>query len=269
MLFVVWCVLHERVHPRLISIVIFSILIFALTLTHEMVLFFMPYFILVGVISREMDKPYHFRVLAPTLASLVAVILLLLFGHQISQSSMCRIFIDLGANESICTGIISFGSDVSLKTIWQLITDLEPRIQLGHSLFLPIILGPIYLTVLMAKPDRGIKIRLLITFLCVLFFSIPLFLLSIDWGRWVAIHISLTTIFLGSKLREIESEVGSQKNLRLTNKLHLSMSLEKLKPFWLAAILFIIFCLTYSINHCCTNNWVEPLGALKKFLIRY
>ena len=268
-LFGFWCVMHERSGPRSISVVFFSLVIFLLTLTHEMVLFFMPYFILVGWMAQSANGHTHlWRVLAPTIASTIAVVLLLLFANPISEQTMCRIFITLGANENVCTGIISFGSDLSLKTIWQRLVDLELVRQFVGLVFFTIIIMPIYLAGIVTQSKQRLQKRYLLIFIYIVCFSVPLFLISIDWGRWIAIHLTLITIFLGFKLPDSEIRVGSWVNVLRSSKLRININSHNFKLIGLAFLYLSIFCLTYSFNHCCNNNWIEPFGATRKIFIR-
>jgi hypothetical protein len=268
MLFAVWCVLHERAHPRLISIVIFSVLIFALTLTHEMVLFFMPYFILVGYSSRIGNSPQDFLTLiTPAVASLTAVAALILFAHPISEPSMCRIFIELGANQKVCNGIISFGSDASIGIVWQRLIALDPLIQLQWVAFLPLIVAPIYLCLHFVKhKELDGKKRLIIAAFLIMA-TAPLFLLSIDWGRWIAIHVTLSAIFIASHLPRLAPPSDELNAVANRMVWRLSAGPSNLITLLTVGLAVLLLDLSYSINHCCANNLIEPFGPLKKIFM--
>ncbi len=266
-LFGFWCVIHERSGPRSISVVFFSLLIFLLTLTHEMAVFFMPYFMLVGFLSYPINSRQDlFKIIAPGGASLIAVAILLLFAHPISSSSMCRVFIELGANENVCVGIISFGSDVAIGTIWQRLAELDLIAQLGWGGFLLLAVAPIYLALASFQHQPVSRTTPIIIAALLLGGTTPLFLLSIDWGRWVAIHITLSAIFIASRLPrtapvlKCEDTNGSRR--------HVFTNLGSSNPVILLIVVLavLIFDLSYSINHCCTNNLIEPFGPLKKLI---
>jgi hypothetical protein len=264
-LFGFWCVMHERSGPRSISVVLFSLLIFLLTLTHEMVVFFIPYFILVGFLSYPINSCQDlFRMTAPGVASLIAVAILLLFAHPISEHSMCRVFIELGANENVCTGIISFGSDVSIGTLWQRLVDLDLVTQLVWAAFLLLAVAPIYLALASLQHQSLGRKKPIIIAAVLLVGTTPLFLLSIDWGRWVAIHITLSVIFIASRLPRIAPVLKCEDTDE--NRRYLCTKIGPSNPVILLTIVFavLLFDLSYSINHCCTNNLIEPFGPLKK-----
>ncbi|MBZ1350149.1 hypothetical protein KZZ10_05780 [Alcaligenaceae bacterium LF4-65] len=268
MLFAAWCVLHERAQPRLISIAIFSILVFVLTLTHEMVLFFMPYFILVGYSSCAGNSSQGFvKLLMPAVASFAAVAVLILFAHPISEPSMCRIFTELGANEKVCNGIISFGSDASIGIVWQRLIALDPLIQLQWLAFLPLIVAPIYLCLHFVKHKELDGKKLLIIAAFLIMATAPLFLLSIDWGRWIAIHVTLSAIFIASHLPRL-AQLSDERNA-VANRMawRLRVGQSNLIVLLTVGLAVLLLDLSYSINHCCANNLIEPFGPLKKLFM--
>ncbi len=264
-LFGFWCVMHERSGPRSISVVFFSLLIFLLTLTHEMAVFFMPYFMLVGFLSYPINSRQDlFKIIAPGGASLIAVAILLLFAHPISSNSMCRVFVELGANENVCTGIISFGSDVAIGTIWQRLAELDFIVQLGWFAFLLLAIALIYLALASFQPQPIGRKKPIIAAALLLGGTTPLFLLSIDWGRWIAIHITLSVIFIASRLPRTAPALKWQDTKGGLRYMCRNRGSSNPVILLIVVLAVLIFDLSYSINHCCTNNWIEPFGPLKK-----
>ena len=76
-------------------------------------------------------------------------------------------------------------------------------------------------------------------------FSIPLFILAIDWGRWIAIHFILILILLGSTLKsENEKHEIIRNNPR--NK--------RIKDY-IIIILFFVLNLSFGMPHF--NNGIR------------
>ena len=267
LIFGIWCLVLQKNKPSNLIVIIFSICIFALTLSHELIIFFIPYFIMAYALSySDGAKLYKNNTIFIAMSSFFAVGLLILFGNSISENLMCDNFLKLGAQESICKGIISYGTDKSLETLWLHISRIGLENIILSIMLVPVAVFPFYLTLRSVQPialqSKGISITII--FLSI--FTAPLFLLSIDWGRWISIHVTLCLILLGQHLplksascrmrpRESVSFIFDDGTYK-SNILVASVIVGSL----------LIFNLSYSLNHCCISNLVNPFGPIKKLI---
>lgn len=266
----IWCLVLQKYKPSTLTIAVFATLLFALTLSHEMVLFFVPYFIVALWLSYPPKAKHDYmQIIALAVSPLLAIGLLFLLAYPISEHSMCATFLKLGAREDICQGIISYGTDASLQAVWLRLRQLELGGQLHFIALIPVIVAPFYLTI-RVTPSLGVKVKKIrSTFFGLFCFTIPLFLVSVDWGRWLAIHITLFTIILAQHLPTKQANVKQQcanvANVgRTAGAAHSNILL-----LLITAASIVAFNFSYSLNHCCANNMIEPFGPVKKLLTTF
>jgi hypothetical protein len=231
------------------------------------VLFFVPYFIVAYCLSYPTKGKRDWAQILPfALAPLLAVGLLFFFARPIVENSMCATFLKLGAQEDICQGIISYGTDTSLQALWLRLRQLELVGQLHFIILIPVIVTPLYLTIL-AIPSLVIKTRKIVSmFFYLFYFTIPLFLVSVDWGRWLAIHITLCMIILAQHLGAKKMSGQLQSATVANDQSRASAHQSTIMLLVVVAASIVVFNFSYSFNHCCTNNMIESFGPVKKLL---
>ena len=266
-MFAMWCLVLQKNKPATLTIWLFATFLFALTLSHEMVLFFVPYFIVAYWLSYSTKGKRDWAQILPfAVAPLLAVGLLFFFAHPIVENSMCETFLKLGAQEDICQGIISYGTDTSLPTLWLRLRQLELVGQLRLIVLIPVIVAPFYLTILVT-PLLVVKIKKIVsTFFCLFCFTTPLFLVSVDWGRWLAIHITLCMILLAQHLRSKQASGQLQSATVAKDRSRASAHYSNILLLLVVAASIVVFNFSYSLKHCCTNNMIESFGPVKKLL---
>lgn len=267
LIFGIWCLVLQRNKPSNLTVTIFSISIFTLTLSHEMVIFFIPYFIMAyALLYSDGARFYKNNTIFIAMSSFFAVSLLILFGNQISEKLMCDTFLKLGAQENICKGIISYGMDNSLQTLRLHMSQTGIENILLSIMLAPVAVFPFYLALKSVQPiaSQAKGISIIIIFLSI--FTLPLFLLSIDWGRWIAIHITLCIMLLAQHLplKSVSCRVRHGKSVNFIIYDGAYKSNIIVASVIVGALL--IFNLSYSLNHCCTANLVKPLGPIKKLI---
>lgn len=163
---------------------------------HEIVLFFVPYFIIALYLK---TRRWQFsRYLKYFLAVSVPAVLLFFFGKNINEGQSLQIL--HGRGVVFTRGIFFWNVDEQayIKTHfaeyrWYFLSFLLSAL---HIIF--------YLKIHPIKKNTGLL--LLLAFL----FSLPLFYLAIDWGRWLYIHmifiIILFSLFLKKSSDAFESE---------------------------------------------------------------
>ena len=200
---------------------IICILIFIATLFHEIVFFFIPYFVLLLIIY---NKNINFKLyIKYFLAGFVPVILILFFGNEINEGNSLQILKERGVvinngiffwNINEREYIVSQAKDYSLYVISFLISFFHIKFYLKIE-----------------KLDEKIGWGFLFAFL----YTLPLFLLAIDWGRWFYIHMIMIIMVLGFLLKA-KKDGDLSKTQFVINKSNIVL------------LLFIVFSLAYRVE---------------------
>ncbi len=200
---------------------IICILIFIATLFHEIVFFFIPYFVLLLIIY---NKNINFKLyIKYFLAGFVPVILILFFGNEINEGNSLQILKERGVvinngiffwNVNEREYIVSQAKDYSLYVISFLISFFHIKFYLKIE-----------------KLDEKIGWGFLFAFL----YTLPLFLLAIDWGRWFYIHMIMIIMVLGFLLKA-KKDGDLSKTQFVINKSNIVL------------LLFIVFSLAYRVE---------------------
>ena len=200
---------------------IICILIFIATLFHEIVFFFIPYFVLLLIIY---NKNINFKLyIKYFLAGFVPVILILFFGNEINEGNSLQILKERGVvinngiffwNVNEREYIVSQAKDYSLYVISFLISFFHIKFYLKIE-----------------KLDEKIGWGFLFAFL----YTLPLFLLAIDCGRWFYIHMIMIIMVLGFLLKA-KKDGDLSKTQFVINKSNIVL------------LLFIVFSLAYRVE---------------------
>ncbi len=174
----------------------FCIALSVSTFLHEVTLFFTPYFLIAFYLKTE--KLEIRRYLKYILAVFIPAALLLLFGKEINEGQSLAILKERGV---VFTRGIFFWDINERQYILEHIKEyrwyfLSLGISVFHLTF--------YLKYLAKR--KIISILLIGAFL----FSLPLFYLAIDWGRWMYIHMIFIIILFGMLLKKSDSMWGSE-----------------------------------------------------------
>ncbi|MBD8083558.1 hypothetical protein [Chryseobacterium caseinilyticum] len=187
---------------------------------HEITLFFVPYF-LIGLYLKS-GKFETQKYIKYILVTLVPAVLILLLGKEINDGQSLEILKDRGV---ILTKGIFFWNFDERKYIEEHFDDY--RLYLISFLISAVHVG-IYLK--FQKTRKFLSILLISAFL----FSLPLFYLAIDWGRWLYIHMIFLIVLFSLNLPKRNSdEVSKGFGLNLKNGI---------------ILLFILFSLLYRVE---------------------
>jgi hypothetical protein len=195
-------------------ILCFSLALLLATLFHELLFFYTPYFVFALWIRSKADKetfPLSNAILV-MLGPFLAMIPLYLFGQNIDGPAICRGLTEMGLTGNICNGILSDANKLGAGDVFRIATSNHYFSNYSAALLLGLI--PFVLFIKHAANQTiGVKI-FLIAFLFLLLFSSPLFVLAIDWGRWLNIHfvllLCLSTLFLKKQPWSAEKRSFSQ-----------------------------------------------------------
>lgn len=183
--------------------IVTPILLFIITLFHELTLFYIGYFLLIKYINN--NKKYWVYI-TYVLSVLIPVLLIYLFGKPINNGLT---FYFLKKFEIILTpGILDFNENANLMMHYKnhYVVYLEYIIPI-----LIAVISILWFTKIYGKEYE----KLLKYFVLIFFISLPLFYLALDWGRWINIHFMMIIL------------VFLYQNLKLNKKINISFN-EKL-----------------------------------------
>lgn len=198
----------------------FCIALFISTLFHEVTLFFIPYFLI--TLYLKSGKLEVGRYLKYILAVFIPAVLLFLFGKQINEGQSLNILKERGV---VFTRGIFFWNINERQYILQHFNEYKLYfLSLGISIF------HIAFYLKYVAERKIISILLIGSFL----FSLPLFYLAIDWGRWMYIHMMFIIILFGLLLKKTDSAYSSE-TIIINKKFYVTL-------------LIIIFSLIYRVE---------------------
>lgn len=189
---------------------VFCLLLFISTLLHEVTLFYVPYFAIAlymkdGKLEIKRYLKYFIAVIIPAAA-------IILFGKNVNEGMSLEILNRRGVHPTY--GIFYWNIDERLYIKEHLNEYLLYFISLGISVFH---IG-YYLKYL---NDRKILYILLIG---AFIFSLPLFYLAIDWGRWMYIHMILMMVLFAMMLKKGNS-IYAYEPIVIDKKFYITMAI--------------------------------------------
>jgi hypothetical protein len=225
------------------AILCFSFALLTATLFHELVFFFTPYFVLAAFLSSRVNaRSFQLsRVLLIVAGSWLIIVPIYLFGQYIPGEIICAGLKQKGLPESICYGILSWPHDYGFRNVLLFAGESNYLFVYGTSFILGLI--PFLLFVKNHKQTVVTPGLFLAAFTILILFSLPLFFLAVDWGRWVNIHFILvlmtSSLLLQDKSDEKkdalpENNSGREKLFRLNSSGKLALFLFAISyiAFW-------------------------------------
>ena len=226
---------------------IFIILsLFVFTFWHELLLFYITYFILLELLFYNYSEKGYFNLVKTTATYLLAVLipagLIFLFGSEINNGKSIEILQQRGLL-LIKGGIFEYNTN-SFETI---------KNEINNYLWylVPFFYGLALVFIILKKQNN---LKLFYLFLLCIFFSIPIFFLAVDWGRWIYIHFTFILILMGSLLAE-------------KNKNEDKINLFSMKDTFIL-ILFLLINLSFRMPICNfgLNIGCYPIERLNKII---
>lgn len=231
--FVVW--VSRTKEKQIFEKIFFVILLFypIVILTHEMLAIYLPYLLVPYFMTIKITKKKFFLVCLFLIPSVLSFIIAIYYsGTQIQVTEIFNSIAHL--NYSITGGAISWLDKDSSYEIERVINRLKNQYYVYYILIIPFAIFayiPIYDRI---KSIMQNKLSLLMILISIIG-SIGLFVVAVDWGRFLYIH--LVSIFLLSLMI-----LNNNKNLSSHN-LKQSISLFVL-------VCFIIYTFFWHIPHC-------------------
>ena len=252
--FIAWADAYRRgsLTPAMLSL--FAAVAFVATLVHELFVLFTPYFVLLSFVlsnSGHVEGDWRRALVVPA-GACAGLAALLLFGHALNGEVLCGSIVRTGAPAKVCEGILAYGDPDPVRAVRDFIGHLTEHSALSLVLVFPLILLPVYLF-LTANAD-GLSAPLLIAFFALFItISAPLFVLAVDWGRWISIHVILQTVTCAFFLHDVElvrepKRAGGWRNTG---------------PLLVTGLVILSTTLLWGVNYCCSDEFFHPLGPLR------
>ncbi|MCD1115787.1 hypothetical protein [Chryseobacterium turcicum] len=164
---------------------------------HEITLFFIPYFLIALYLKTQ--KIECRRYLKYILAVFIPAIIIVVFGKEINEGQSLEILQNRGV--ILTRGIFFWHIDERQYIKDHLYEYLLYILSFGFSVF------HLWFYLKYQTNRKVLSIALVFAFL----FSLPLFYLAIDWGRWMYIHMIFIIVLFALLLKDSESSLASEK----------------------------------------------------------
>jgi len=241
----------------------------AVTLAHEMFFFFTPYFFAMRILQAQVrlkadtttaqvrlkadtttaqvrlkadtTTAADLRHFAPELSlfggALIALLLVVTVGADLRGDAQCASLLARGFDKDLCTGIMQY----PVTTIRASLQETADIVRAQHYLrdySIAAVLAAVPLVPFFASIRRRLPRTAVLSLLAALAFTLPLFVLVIDWGRLLNIHAMVISVLIAAFLLEERTAPGPALGVR---------------PVWLIAVLLLagLYLTGWSIRHCC------------------
>jgi len=228
-----------------------AVLAVLLTLLHEVFAFFTPYFVLLAYLAEPEPRRGHWRraLLVPGAAGLV-VPLIAAFSGPLSEPALCQRLVATGAPPQVCEGVLDYGREsvAASVSLFQEAATLSAVPGIGAALALTLV-PPLVFLLATVRTRRSAMFSGAVVALAVLA-TTPLFVLAIDWGRWLALHAGLLTI-----VASVVLPAGGGRPYRPAHGTRLVVSLAL--GLTVVASMFL-----WEVRHCCQADLIRPFSPL-------
>lgn len=160
-------------------------LLFVSVLWHEIVLFFVPYFIILKYFKT--GNRNYWSYLKYFLAVLIPALAIIFFGKEINEGNSLAILKERGV---VFTKGIFFWDEVDEKAV------LLHRLKHFFIYFIGFLLSFLHVGFYLNTTQKSLK-NIGFFLIAAFLYSLPLFYLGLDWGRWLYVHMMMVAIFMG------------------------------------------------------------------------
>jgi len=221
--------LQNSTYSKSKEIIVKTLLVFGV-LMHELTFFFLPYFIYAEYV--QTGKTNLRKMAGYLVPVLIPISLIALLGGGVDQGSTLEILESRGVIIKP-GGVLQYADTV-------IAMDYITGFWTAYQWYLPaILMGLLPYPFLMIHIGRKNKIMELFAFFFIaLLFTAPLFILALDWGRWIHIHFMMLLMMAVLFLPKSGSAINDSK----TQKKH--------SWFNILALAIIISSLFWKMDHC-------------------
>lgn len=164
------------------------------TLIHEITVFYIPYFLLAHylILGKYDLKKYTLFLLS----CIIPAFLIFVFGGRTNEGATLTILAERGVElQSYKYSIFSFTNDLNVHL------EMYKDNVIGYGLYAVSLFIGIAHFGWYIKTETKLKLKSILGyFMLVIIYSLPLFYLACDWGRWLQIHFIFLLLILTYKL---------------------------------------------------------------------
>ncbi|MGV6832483.1 MAG: hypothetical protein ACWA5P_13085 [bacterium] len=225
------------------EVLIYTLLIIA-TFIHEITVFYIPYFLLAHfLIIRKID---YKRYIVFLLCCGLPAVIIFLFGAKTNEGETLAILASRGVKLEDYS-IFSFTNDLNVQL------DKYRNNVIGYGLYaVSLVLGVLHFGWFI-KSETKLNYKWVITYFLIIFlYTVPLFYLACDWGRWMQIHFVILLLILTTQLKPVQDNFKSIAPFKFLNR--------NLQYFGL-----ILFLSVWSVKHF--NSGLSYDGILTTFFM--
>lgn len=226
-------------------------------LSHEMLFFFMPYLYIAYFYANSANKQNVKKLILFSLPSILVFFVVFIFGKS-SAEDVKNIFLSLdNIGYSISGGAIDFlDKDIfhGLNWVQEMLFQNKYYIYLFITLFSFFAFIPLKNKIIFIFNNKLFFIFIISS----LVMSLSLFLVAIDWGRWIYIH--LFSIFLVTLL------INDFRNDKNSKYIIFKNILSKI-PILIISV--ILYSFTWHIPHCCSPSSFISVNLKQKLISGY
>lgn len=239
--------INNKINDNFIRLLLI-ITVVCLTLTHELVFFFIPYIISIKYLylnnnSSLKVKKFFFEIIL-LVFSFICILLIFFFSHKHNNQILCESLLSLKLDKNICSGTIrDYKEAQSFNILLNYFKEFNYYNVYGLSVFLnflPIIFS--FICIKKTERNRSDVLKYInISFLCFVF-TVPVFLFVNDWGRYFNIHFLFHALLFSFFLKY--------------NNFNFKMYFQKyyvIKKILVLVILLLYFT-SWNMPHCCQKK---------------
>jgi hypothetical protein len=215
----------------------FSVILLLITVTvliHEAFLFYLPYFIIALYLTDTIEIRKKSAIIL--LAAVIPVGAIVLFGGELDQGSSISIIRDRGL---ILDANNAFNIVERIKPVELILNNLYDHIYYLVSMIIVLTHFMIYLYFNNIKKIPTV----LLSFSICAVISVPLFIMAIDWGRWLQIHMFMLLLIVTLITPDVTEQTG-KRSLKVQN---------------LIAIAIVLIHLNWGLKHCHVGFFTKGL----------
>lgn len=247
-LYGLWCLCLKHKKQSHFTSIAFAAAVIMMVLSHELSLFFSGYFLFASwLYSKKQGQRFNWSVFLIPIAALISGLVLLNWGKPFSSPEICQSILSAGGSADFCRGILSYPVTSIKVAFSQFAGSISVEVLVNAVLALGVIFVP-FLLIKNSYTTPVLPPSFLILQLGLVLVSFPLFVIGLDWGRWINIHtvLSITTLFL------------------LIPKTDLFEKSERVSP--LKVFFLIVSALSWQLNNCCPDKVFTFLGPWHQIL---
>jgi hypothetical protein len=237
-------------------ILMLSFLITIATLFHELIVFYVPYLMLIYLFLYLKEKKGSLIKIAVIGAStFIPAFIIFTLGKDINEGNSWSIFKELGVGENVMKGIFDWPKEGFGKGKVNALSFAKERNYELYAISYLITLFVFITTLFRKKIIHFPLFKITTLHIMLVILSFPLFFLTIDWGRWINIHfICLGFILILFYEKRNPSESTTLKSLFIP--------LFSLKN-GMKLLIFTLLVFGFSMDHVELGFKLEQNGFLK------